>query len=44
MVVKDVEHFLTHLSRNMPSLDYTHPREYGPGSRSWYFFINVETN
>ena len=24
---------------NMPSLDYTHPREYGPGSRSWYVRI-----
>ena len=20
----------------MPSLDYTHPREFGPGSRTWY--------
>ena len=27
----------------MPSLDYTHPREYGPGSRSWYVhFVLLE--
>ena len=25
----------------MPSLDYTHPREYGPGSRCWYSLFIV---